>query len=137
MSPSNMGLDPPSLPRIRDTFEDEIQSWTGYPLTGTIVAHRPTLYLRERCRLASLFQEIYDLILPSKSEHKMGIRDFCGAVDELVVKLQQWYQRIPFELHYQWPMSVAVWELQSVSDLALVETQYTNCMAVLRTLLST
>ena len=101
------------LPKIHDVFEDRMEFWIGYPLTKDTVPHRPTLYLRERCKLAFLFQEMHDLIFVN-DKLAMEIREFASAVNRLSAKLQDWYRHLPFELHYEWPMSVAVWELQSV-----------------------
>jgi hypothetical protein len=103
------------LPKIHDVFDDWLEVWIGYPLTRSAVTHRPTLYLRERCRLAALFQDMHDLILASDKLQTMTIRKFASTVDCLLEDMQHWYQHLLFELHYQWPMSVAVWESQYVN----------------------
>jgi hypothetical protein len=40
--------------RVYHVFDDQVEVWTGYPLTRSATAYRPTLYLRERCRLAEI-----------------------------------------------------------------------------------
>ena len=102
------------LPKISDVFDDKREWWIGYPLTKTAVPHRQTLYLQERCILAGLFQEIHDVILASDKKQIMTMREFSNAVDCLSVKMQHWYENLPLELRYHWPMSIAVWELQCV-----------------------
>lgn len=114
MSPATAVLRASGFPKIHEVFEDTTEFWVGYPLTTSPVPHRPTLYLRERCRLAEVFHEMHDLILGEK-QNDMEIHDFAGAVDLLSAQMHRWYQSLPHELHYEWPMSVAVWELQSVS----------------------
>lgn len=101
-------------PKIHDIFEDSIEFWVAYPLSRRRVPHRPTLYLRERCLLAGLFQEMHDLIFPSGEQENMIDREFISAVERLSTKMQQWHQRLPFELQYTWPMCIATWELQFV-----------------------
>lgn len=105
------------FPKIHEVFEDRPEPWIGYPLTRTPVPHRPTLYLQERCKLAVHFQEMHDLVLLSDERSQSSIETFVREVDRLSAKMQRWYSHLPFELHYQWPMSVAVWELQSVERL--------------------
>lgn len=99
------------LPKLREVFDDRSEPWIGYPFTKDEVAHRPMLYLVERCKLATLFQEMHGLIF---AENDMPIRKFANALDKLSMKVQQWYRHLPFELQYEWPMSVAVWEMQYV-----------------------
>lgn len=99
-------------PRIYDVFDDKSEVWTGYPLTKSNTLHWPTLYLRERCRLAEIFQELHSLVLTKGQPHESTVQGFVKAADELLAKMQLWCQRLPFELRYRWPMSVAVWELQ-------------------------
>ena len=89
-----------------------MEYWVGWPLTRKPVAHRPTLYLRERCKQAKVFQEIHDLILVDEPEGTKSLREFSAAVDRVATKLQYSRQHLPFELQYVWPMSIAVWELQ-------------------------
>lgn len=84
----------------------------GYPLTREAVPYRPTLYLRQRCRLAELFGEIHTLILSKSRPANETLQDFAGAARGLSARMKQWYELLPHELHYRWPMSVAVWELQ-------------------------
>lgn len=102
-------------PKIYDVFDHKSQTWTGYPLTNSNVLHWPTLYLRERCRLAEIFRELHSLILTKGQPHESTVHGFVHAVEELLAKMQRWCQRLPWELQYRWPMSVAVWELQWVN----------------------
>lgn len=106
--------EPPrlSFPRIHDVFEDGVEFWTGYPLTSTSTPHRPTLYLRERCRLAELFEELHALVLTKGRPAEATVQGFVAAAEDLLARMRQFYQRLPFELQYRWPMSAAVWELQ-------------------------
>jgi hypothetical protein len=106
----------PGVPKIHDVFDDKFEWWIAYPLSLSAVLHRPTLYLRERCRLAGFFQEMQNLIFECEQEHSVAIREYAKAVEFLVTKMKHWYGYLPFELHYQWPMSVAVWELQYVQN---------------------
>ena len=105
------------LPKIHHVFRDQVEFWIGYPLARNAVPYRPTLYLRERCKLAGLFQELHNLILTPNKQRHVDIRGFADEVDLLSVRMQHWYQYLPFELHYDWPMSIAVWELQFVYHL--------------------
>jgi hypothetical protein len=100
------------LPKLHEVFDDEVETWIGYPLTTEVVPDRPTLYLRERCRLAHLLQQMHDLILAPNAPQDRPITVFATAIENLFVHLQQWYEHLPFELHYAWPMSISVWELQ-------------------------
>ena len=112
-----------NVPKIHETFDDTVEIWIGYPLTRRAVADRPTLYLQERCRLVGLWQEMYDLIFASDEQCRSRIRDFAAAVDQMSTRLRKWYRFLPFELRYEWPFNIAVWELQYVSilsDLSLV-----------------
>lgn len=99
-------------PKIYDVFDDKSEVWTGYPLTKSNTPQWPTLYLRERCRLGEMFQELHSLVLTNGQPHESTVQGFVKAVEELLAKMQHWCQRLPFELQYRWPMSVAVWELQ-------------------------
>jgi hypothetical protein len=107
-------VEPPrlSFPKIHDVFEDGIAMWTGYPLTKSNTPHRPTLYLRERCRLAELFEELHALVLTKGKPAESMVQGFVAAAEDLLARLRRFYQRLPFELQYRWPMSTAVWELQ-------------------------
>lgn len=98
--------------KIHETFDDTVAFWAGYPLTTDIIAYRPTVYLRGRCKLAELLQEMHTLLLANKSEHTKSIEKHAEAIDHLAMKMERWFLRLPFELQYSWPMSVAVWELQ-------------------------
>ncbi|KAI5371147.1 hypothetical protein Slin15195_G020190 [Septoria linicola] len=111
---SEMTIKPRSIrhPKINDTFNDEVEMWTAYPFSKSIVPHRPTLYLLERCKLAILFQEMHDLIFAKTSKAVVN-REFMNAVESLAMKMDQWHQHLPFELQYDWPMSVAVLELHA------------------------
>jgi hypothetical protein len=100
------------FPKIHDVFEDKVEMWTGYPLSETSTPHRPTLYLRERCRLAELFEELHALVLTKGKPAESTVQGFVAATEDLLARMRQFYQRLPFELQYRWPMSGAVWELQ-------------------------
>lgn len=102
-------LIPPSIDTV---FDDRVDLWVGYPLTTVAVPHRPTLYLRERCRLAVLFQDLQDLAFGADGQDSGSIRSFANAVDSLLERLSAWYQHLPFELQYAWPMCSATVELQ-------------------------
>ena len=104
----------PGFPRIYDVFDDQVEIWTGYPLSRNNTAYRPTLYLRERCRLAEIFKDVHALILTSTKTYDATVQDFANAIEDTWAKMRHWYQRLPFELQYRWPMSIAIWELQSV-----------------------
>jgi hypothetical protein len=114
------------LPKIHEVFNDKVEPWIAYPSSPESVPHRPTLYLRERCRLAGLFEEMHELFFPSNKQHHATIREFISTVDVLSGKMKDWYHTLPFELHYVWPMSVAVWELQSVYHLVHIDFQYAD-----------
>ena len=101
-----------SMPKIHDHFEDGIETWTGYPLASASTPHRPTSYLRERCRLVELFEELHALLLTKGKPAESSVQGFVAATEDLLAKLRLFYQRLPFELQYRWPTSVAVWELQ-------------------------
>lgn len=105
------------LPDIEAVFTNTDEVWTGYPLTRSAIKHWPTLYLIERCKLAEIFQEIHSLILARDEKRKGTIRGFATAVEGLASKMQLWYTQLPEQLQYQWPMSIAVWELQFVFHL--------------------
>lgn len=100
------------FPRMHDVFEDVVEMWTGYPLTKTYSPHRPTLYLRERCRLAELFEEFHVLVLTKGKPAESTVQGFVAATEDFLARMRQFYHRLPFELQYRWPMSAAVWELQ-------------------------
>ncbi|KAF2169515.1 hypothetical protein M409DRAFT_52055 [Zasmidium cellare ATCC 36951] len=110
MSPATVTANVSGLPKIREVYDDRSEPWIGYPFTTDAVAYRPTMYLVERCRLAELFQEMHDLIF---TQRRMSIREFATALDQLSSRVQQWYQHLPFELHYEWPMSIYIWELHA------------------------
>jgi hypothetical protein len=100
--------------RIYDVFDDKVEVWMGYPLASNTTAYRPTLYMRERCRLAGIFQEIHALILTKSGQDITTVQGFVSAVEDILGKMRHWYQRLPFELQYRWPMAISIWELRSV-----------------------
>lgn len=102
------------FPRIYDVFDDQVEIWTGYPLTRSATAFRPTLYLRERCRLAEIFKEVHALILTRDKQCDATVQGFTSAVEELSTRMRNWCHRLPFEVQYRWPMGIAVWELRSI-----------------------
>lgn len=120
---ASISPSPFELPKIHEVFDDIAEVWTGYPMTRTATAHRPTVYLRERCRLAELFQEMQGLTLTSSKRQSSPTRHFTNSVEDFASKLQHWYQRLPFDLQYRWPMSIAVWELQFVYRLVHVDEE--------------
>lgn len=97
---------------IKDVFDNEIEFWIGYPLTRSAVLHRPNIYLQERCKLAEIFEEIHKLMFADDRDDDLEVHEFGRAVDLLCSKMQNWYERLPSELHYEWPISTATWELQ-------------------------
>lgn len=111
---------PSQIPKLHEVFDDKLEYWIGYPFSTGAIAHRPTLYLRERCRLAGMFQEMHDLIFPDAKQHNSTLPQFSSAVDQLLNEMQQWYQRLPFELQYSCPAVVSVWELQFVHASSLI-----------------
>ena len=114
MSSTKAEASPYQVPTIHDVFEDNLEFWIGYPLSERRVAYRPTLYLCERCRLAGLFQVMHDLIFPDENQRNTDIKEFASATDRILTRMRLWYHRLPFELHYVWPMNVAIGELQFV-----------------------
>jgi len=112
MSGDATGPPRPGFPRIYDVFDDQVEIWTGYPLTSGTTPYRPTLYMRERCRLAEIFQSVHALILTKGEQGETTVRGFIRAVEEVSAKMRHWYQRLPFELQYRWPMCISVWELR-------------------------
>lgn len=102
------------FPKIHEVFDDRAEIWTGYPLKQAATPYRPTLYLRERCRLADIFQEVHALLLTRAATRNPTVKEFANAVETLAVKMEHWHDRLPLELRYVWPMCIAVWELQSV-----------------------
>lgn len=114
MSSSTTGLSASTLPLSADIIEDKVEYWVGYPLTTNPVPFRPALYFRERCKLSFLFQELYSLFLTNDTQRTRNARELANAVERLSVRMQRWHRYLPFELHYVWPMSVAIWELQCV-----------------------
>lgn len=102
------------FPRIYDAFDDHLEIWTGYALTKDVILHRPTLYLPERCRLAEIFEEVHALILTRAKESDATVEGFTSAVEHVLAKTRHWYERLPFELQYRWPMCIPIWELRSV-----------------------
>jgi hypothetical protein len=102
------------FPRIHDVFDDTVEEWTGYPLTTSAIPHSPTLYLRERCRLVEIIRDLHALVLAKGDPCVATVQGYVKTVGDLVDKMQRWNQRLPFELQYRWPSSVAVCELQSV-----------------------
>ncbi|KAM0713477.1 hypothetical protein Q7P37_010439 [Cladosporium fusiforme] len=101
------------LPDLSSVFPDRITLWSGYPISGDPVAYRPTLYLRERCRLAKLFQEMHSLIFTDSEQSTETITEFSSAVEGLSAKMRYWKEHLPVDLAYEWPMSIAVWELHA------------------------
>ena len=112
MSPARTPEDHFQIPKIHDVFDDKVESWIGYPLTSEAVVHRPTLYLRERCRLAGIHQEMHDLLFPKPQAGEQSMHEYAEAVDRMAARLESWHENLPFELQYTWPVSVDVWELQ-------------------------
>lgn len=102
------------FPRIYDVFDDHLEIWTGYPLTRDVIPYRPTLYLRERCRLAEIFKEVHALILTRSEGSEATVQGFTSAVKDVLAKMIHWYERLPLELQYRWPMCISIWELRSV-----------------------
>ena len=99
------------VPKIHKVFQDDVDLWIAYPLSIDAVPHRSTLYLRERCTLAGIFKDIHTLIFADKHT-KGNVREFLDGVDRLSSRMNNWFERLPFELQYEWPMCVAIWELQ-------------------------
>jgi len=102
------------FPEMHEIYDDTIETRNGYPLTTENVPFRPMLYLRERCKLTELFEEIHRLILRENEETKTTTRQFDSAIHGMSMKVLQWFTLLPPGLQYNWPMSTAVWELQSV-----------------------
>ena len=119
MTPSTHDPQTPEPTKLDDVFDDHPEFWIGYPLTAESVAHRPTLYLRQRWASAKLFKEMHSLMTSTTSHSQTDIRAFVDDVDRLVAKMERWQHRLPFELHYVWPMCVAVWDLQYVQTVLL------------------
>lgn len=119
MSGAKTDIRVTGLPEVHEVFHDRVEMWRGYPLTKEAIPHRPTLYFVERCRLAELLQEMHDLIFSNDQTHETNVREFAVTVDDLAAKMRLWYQRLPFELQYEPPFSIAVTELQSVGFLDL------------------
>lgn len=99
-------------PPIENIVDDYGEEWIGYPLTEEVVYHTPTLYFRERCRLHALFKDIQQLIFNPSPQDDVAVRDFATAVDILAGNMRRWYENLSQPLHYKWPMSIAVWDLQ-------------------------
>lgn len=118
MSSATAGPRRSDFPDISSVFSDRITLWVGYPMAEDPVAYRPTLYLSERCRLARLFEEMHSLIFNDTQQSTKTVLEFAGAVDGLSEELRNWEEHLPMNLAYEWPMSIAVWELQSVTRFA-------------------
>lgn len=102
------------LPDIQEVLSDRVETWSGFPLTRARISHRPKPYLSERCKLATILQEIHTLIL-TKDEHQgRSEGDFERDVENLLARMHCWRVNLPKDLRYKWPMSSAVWELQYV-----------------------
>lgn len=114
MSPEKVEPLSTELPQLRDVFNDTSEIWVGYPLSNSPVVDRPTSYLIERSKLAGHFQNMHDLIFPRDGLRELNVRKYADAVDGLLANLRYWRERLPSELVYEWPMSIAVWELQFV-----------------------
>lgn len=104
------------FPKIYDVFDDHLEIWTGYPLTRDVTPYRPTLYLRERCRLAEIFKEVHVLILTKAEESDATVQGFTSAVKGVLAEIMHWHERLPLELQYRWPMCISIWELRSVQS---------------------
>lgn len=102
----------PKLPKISELFDDSVEFWTGYPYITEPILHRPTLYLRERCKLAELFEEMHTLILSDERPREAQGRTFHDNVARVSDKMLKWYEQMPLELHYEVPANVAIWEFQ-------------------------
>lgn len=100
------------FPSLEATFDDTVETWTGYPLLEDNVSFRPRLFLSERNRLTDLFGEIHELIFADRGEQTTTLRHFDNAVNGMLARLEHWFEYLPEELQYHWPMSTAVWELQ-------------------------
>ncbi|PIB00574.1 hypothetical protein CB0940_02026 [Cercospora beticola] len=100
------------VPKIHNVFQDDVDLWIGYPLSREAVPHRSTLYLREKCALAALFHDMHSLIFSDRHK-KTNTRVFMDRIDQMSTKMASWHERLPFELQYEWPMCVAVWELHA------------------------
>lgn len=104
-----------NFPDLDQVFDHNmVETWTGYPLTMENVPFRPVIYLKERCRLTELFEEIHSLLLLRDEERNVSARQFDSDVHALSTKVLHWFDRLPPELQYKWPMSTAIWELQWV-----------------------
>jgi hypothetical protein len=116
MSSNTQAPDVPNLPKIIDYFDDTLETWQAYPLRNEVLPHRPILYMRERCRLATIFEDLHAVVTSSGEQHIPSREAFPDQVDAILVRLEDWHDSLPFELHYRWPMSpdVSVWELQYV-----------------------
>ncbi|KAK4554505.1 hypothetical protein LTR86_008359 [Recurvomyces mirabilis] len=101
------------LPKLHEVFDDHVEAWVPYPLDDTTVPSRPTLYLRERCKLTLHLEKMHALILAPNTMRERSIEDFVSAVDSLRAQMEQWYEHMPLELYYIWPMTVAVLELHA------------------------
>jgi hypothetical protein len=114
MSSNPKGAEIPNLPKIDDYFDDTLETWQAYPLQNEVLPYRPTLYMRERCRLAEIFEDLHAVVTSSGEQHITSTDAFPDQVDAVLVRLEGWHDRLPFELHYRWPMSSNLWELQYV-----------------------
>lgn len=115
MSSATTGPARSDLPEISSAFPDRITLWFGYPLGKDPLVYRPVLYLQERCSLASLFREMHSLIFTDGGQRGETVAGLASEVESLSAKLRLWYDELPMDLAYEWPMSIAVWELQCVS----------------------
>ena len=109
------------FPRIYDVFDDHLEFWSGYPSTKSAIEYRPTLYLRERCRLAEIFERVHTLILTTGKKSDATVQGFTSAVEDISAEMRHWYERLPFELQYRWPMCISIWELRSVYCTSLLQ----------------
>jgi hypothetical protein len=97
---------------FNETFEDRPQVWIGYPYTAETVLDRPNLLFRHRHELISIFREVHELLFGSVDQSNKEMWAFASAVYDMAQRLRRWYARLPLEIQYAWPMSIAVFELQ-------------------------
>lgn len=96
--------DPTHLdfPKIDEVFDDTIETWTGYLLTWSDTPYSSTLYLRERCRLIELFEDLEKLVLIKGESSPSTVQGFVNGTDDLLAKLQRFLERLPAGLQYRW-----------------------------------
>ncbi|KAM3415732.1 hypothetical protein BST61_g9245 [Cercospora zeina] len=104
--------NPSGAPKIHNVFQDDVDLWIGYPLSTDAVPHRSTPYLREKCTLSGFFQEMHALFFTEKHK-KANVSDFVKETEQLATQMEKWHERLPFELQYDWPMCIGVWELHA------------------------